>query len=74
MQFGILAVNKYFGYYGTWGAAIADLSNQNTNSGPEISEGSLLVGDTSPAFDQHAVYLRLALQQGYTLRLTCRAS
>jgi enterochelin esterase-like enzyme len=68
-QFGILAVNKYFGYYGTWGAAIADLSNQNASSGPEISEGSLLVGDTSPAFDQHAVYLRLALAQGYTLRL-----
>ena len=24
MQFGVLAVNKYFGYYASWGAAIAD--------------------------------------------------
>jgi enterochelin esterase-like enzyme len=70
MQFGVLAVNKYFGYYGTWGAAIADIANQGTYSGPQISQGSLLVGNRSPAFDQHTVYLRLAVQQGYTLRLT----
>lgn len=70
VQFGILAVNKYFGYYGTWGAAIADFSNQSTNSGPQISQGSLLVGHHSLAFDQHAVYLKLAAKQGYTLRLT----
>ncbi len=70
MQFGVLAVNKYFGYYATWGAAIADFANQGTYSGPQVSEGSLLVGNRSPVFDQHTVYLRLALQQGYTLRLT----
>jgi enterochelin esterase-like enzyme len=70
MQFGVLAVNKYFGYYGTWGAAIADFSNQGTYSGPQVSEGSLLVGNRSPVFEQHTVYLRLALQQGYTLRVT----
>jgi enterochelin esterase-like enzyme len=69
VAFGVLAVNRYFGYYGTWGAAIADLSNQNPNSGPQVSEGSLLVGDRSPVFDQHAVYLKLALLQGYTLHL-----
>lgn len=67
--FGILAVNKYFSYYQTWGAAIADLSNPNPNSGPQISQGSLLVGDRSPAFDAHAVYLKLALQQGYTVHI-----
>jgi enterochelin esterase-like enzyme len=70
VQFGILAVNKYFGYYATWGAAVADFSNQSTNSGPQISEGSLLAGNRTLAFDPRAVYLRLALQQGYTLRLT----
>ena len=70
VQFGILAVNKYFGYYATWGAAIADFSNQSTNAGPQISEGSLLAGNRTLAFDPRAVYLRLALQQGYTLRLT----
>ncbi len=68
-QFGILAVNRYFGYYQTWGAAIADLSNQSPDSGAEVSAGSLLVGNRSPVFDAHAVYLRLALLQGYTLHL-----
>jgi enterochelin esterase-like enzyme len=69
-SFGILAVNRYFSYYQTWGAAIADLSNQSpTNSGPQVSQGSLLVGDHSPAFDEHAVYLRLAMVDGYTLHL-----
>jgi enterochelin esterase-like enzyme len=70
MQFGVLAVNKYYGYYTTWGAAIADLSNQSAYSGPSVSSGSLLVGNRSLAFDQRTVYLKLALQQGYTLSLT----
>lgn len=68
-QFGILAVNRYFSYYETWGAAIADFSNSNPNSGPKVSVGSLLVGDRSPVFDANSVYLKLALQQGYTLHL-----
>jgi enterochelin esterase-like enzyme len=66
MAFGVLAVNKYFGYYATWGAAIADFSNSSPNSGPQISQGSLLSGTKHSAFNQRAVYLRLALQQGYT--------
>jgi enterochelin esterase-like enzyme len=70
MQFGVLAVNRYFGYYNTWGAAIADFSNQSTYSGPQLSEGSLLVGNRSLAFNEHNIYLRLAMQQGYTLHLT----
>ncbi|HKD89667.1 MAG TPA: alpha/beta hydrolase-fold protein [Streptosporangiaceae bacterium] len=68
-QFGILAVNRYFSYYQTWGAAIADLSNSSPNSGPRVSVGSLLVGDHSPSFNAHSVYLKLALQQGYTLHM-----
>jgi enterochelin esterase-like enzyme len=67
--FGVLAVNRYFSYYQTWSAAIADLSNSNPNSGPQVSSGSLLVGDRSPAFDEHAVYLKLAMVDGYTLHL-----
>jgi enterochelin esterase-like enzyme len=69
MFFGVLAVNKYFSYYGTWGAAIADLSNSSPNSGPQISQGSLLAGNKSLTFDQRAVYVRLAQIQGYTLRV-----
>jgi enterochelin esterase-like enzyme len=70
MAFGVLAVNRYFGYYQTWGAAAADFSNAGPNSGPQISPRSLLVGDKDPTFNPHDVYLRLALQQGYTLHVT----
>jgi enterochelin esterase-like enzyme len=70
MFFGVLSVNKYFSYYTTWGAAIADLSNSSPNSGPQISQGSLLAGNKSLTFDQRSVYLRLAEIQGYTLRVT----
>jgi enterochelin esterase-like enzyme len=66
-NFGILLVNKYFSYYTTWGAAIADFSNPSPNSGPQVSVGSILVGDHNPTFDARSVYLKLALQQGYTL-------
>lgn len=69
MFFGVLSVNKYFSYYDTWGAAIADFSNPSPNSGPQISQGSLLAGNKSLVFDQRAVYLRLAEIQGYTLRV-----
>src|SRR4029077_7806265 len=67
--FGVLAVNKYFGYYATWGAAIADFKNSAPNSGPQVSQGSLLAGNKNPVFNQRAVYLKLALEQGYTMHL-----
>ena len=70
MGFGVLSVNKYYGYYQTWGSAAADLSNQGSYSGPQIASRNLLVGNRSLAFDQRTVYTRLALQQGYTLSLT----
>jgi enterochelin esterase-like enzyme len=69
MFFGVLTVNKYFSYYDTWGAAIADLSNSSPNTGPQISQGSLLAGNKSLTFDQRAVYVKLAEVQGYTLRV-----
>ncbi|HUB43319.1 MAG TPA: alpha/beta hydrolase-fold protein [Streptosporangiaceae bacterium] len=68
-QFGILLVNRYFSYYQTWGAAIADFSNASPNSGPAVPVGRLLAGDHSPAFNEHSVYLKLALRQGYTLHM-----
>jgi enterochelin esterase-like enzyme len=68
-QFGILVVNRYFSYYQTWGAAIADLSNSSPSTGQRVSVGSLLVGNHSPAFNSNSVYLKLALQQGYTLHI-----
>jgi enterochelin esterase-like enzyme len=70
MQFGVLAVNRYFGYYQTWGAAAADLTNPGVSRGGTVRESSLLAtGSWAGKFDQRRVYLRLAMQQGYTLRL-----
>jgi predicted signal transduction protein with EAL and GGDEF domain len=36
MLFGVVAVNKYYGYYQTWGAAVADLSSQG---GTTVAQG-----------------------------------
>jgi hypothetical protein len=33
MLFGVVAVNKYYGYYQTWHAALADLTNQGGATG-----------------------------------------
>ncbi len=70
MQFGVLAVNRYFGYYQTWGAAAADLTNQGISQGATVRQSSLLAGGSvGGQFDQRRVYIKLAMQQGYTLRL-----
>jgi len=70
MLFGVVAVNKYYGYYQTWGAAVADLSNQG---GTAVAQGPAGGGLPSPGLGTLARsdgYLALAQQQGYTLRLT----
>ena len=37
MVFGVAAVNKYYDYYGTWGALVNDLSGQGGNSIPKVA-------------------------------------
>jgi Putative esterase len=69
MLFGVVAVNKYYGYYETWGAAIADLTNQGAKT-PLRVPGNLASGLQLARIDGAEIYLRLAQQQGYTLRLT----
>jgi enterochelin esterase-like enzyme len=41
MMFGIAAVNKYYDYYQSWGAAINDLTGQGPASIPKYSAGGL---------------------------------
>jgi enterochelin esterase-like enzyme len=36
MMFGVAAVNKYYDYYQTWGAAIADFTGSSGNQAPSI--------------------------------------
>ena len=69
MLFGVVAVNKYYGYYETWGAAGADLTNQGVKAAPHVPD-NLASGLQLDRLDGSQIYLRLAQQQGYTLRLT----
>jgi enterochelin esterase-like enzyme len=41
MVFGIAAVNKYYDYYQTWGAAFNDLTGQSAQGIPKVSEAGL---------------------------------
>jgi hypothetical protein len=34
MVFGVMAVNRYYGYYSTWSSALADLTNQGSRRRP----------------------------------------
>jgi enterochelin esterase-like enzyme len=68
MQVGILAVNKYFDYYPTWGAAIADL----TNSGSAVTQASdtkLVSGGFGKALVPTPVDRALARAQGFTFQV-----
>jgi enterochelin esterase-like enzyme len=71
--FGILTVNRYYGYYQTWGSAFDDLTNQGVNTGPQVPTNSLLAKGSGSAdlagLPKSPIYLKLALQQGDTLRL-----
>jgi enterochelin esterase-like enzyme len=40
MLFGVAAVNKYYDYYQTWGAAAADLSGQGLSTVPVVPRGA----------------------------------
>jgi enterochelin esterase-like enzyme len=75
MLFGVVAVNKYYGYYQTWTAALADLTNQGATTGntappPSIvTAGAATSGAQFSALTRNDTYLKLAQQQGYTLHL-----
>jgi enterochelin esterase-like enzyme len=69
MLFGVVAVNKYYGYYQTWGAAIADLTNQGANAAPHVPD-NLASGSQLDRIDGNDIYLKLAEQLGDTLHLT----
>src|ERR1022692_3775600 len=67
--FGIAVVNKYYDYYQSWNAAIADISNQGLPA--PIVPGTHLrsTSDISKLLG-NSIYTKLAAQQGYTLRLS----
>jgi enterochelin esterase-like enzyme len=75
--FGVLAVNKYFGYYATWGAMMGDLTSQGVkgvNSAPQVPHGGLPSRPQPGAPDSRKMNSGLARRQGYILRLAVAGS
>jgi len=74
MAFGVLAVNRYYDYYQTWGAMMADLTHQGVDAAsgvPEVKlESGVQSGTPSGTLDGSRGDLELAQRQGYLLRLT----
>ena len=68
MVFGVLAVNKYYGYYQTWGAMFTDLTHQSVNAASQVPDIKLASDSQYGTLDGSRGYLRLAQQQGYLMR------
>jgi Putative esterase len=69
MLFGVMAVNKYYGYYSTWSSAMADLTNQGVKAPSQLPNANLDPGRGPATLDGSRSYLQQAQRWGYTLRL-----
>jgi enterochelin esterase-like enzyme len=69
MAFGILAVNKYYDYYQTWGALIADFTNQGVDAASQVPAVTFASGPQPATLDGSRDRLLQAQQQGYLVRL-----
>jgi len=70
MVFGVLAVNKYYGYYQTWGAMVADLTQQAPSAASGVPHVELAEHSRSGTLDGSRSHLKAAQRQGYLMRLT----
>ena len=68
MVFGVLAVNKYYGYYQTWGAIVADFAQQDSSVASGPPDIKLTAGPRSGTLDGSRASLLLAQRQGYLVR------
>jgi enterochelin esterase-like enzyme len=68
--FGVLAVNKYYGYYQTWGAMVADLTQQAPSAASGVPHVELAAHARSGTLDGSRSHLKAAQRQGYLMRLT----
>jgi enterochelin esterase-like enzyme len=69
MTFGVLAVNKYYGYYQTWGSMAADLTQQSASAASHVPEVEFAARSRAGTLDGSRSHLTLAEQQGYLVRL-----
>jgi enterochelin esterase-like enzyme len=70
MVFGVLAVNKYYGYYQTWGAMLADVTQQDAPAASGPPDLKLTAGSQSGTLDGSHASLQQAQRQGYLVRQT----
>ena len=70
MLFGVLGVNRYYGYYQTWNALLADLTHQSPDAASGVPHVKLASGSQAGTLDGNHSDLEQAQQQGYLLRLT----
>jgi len=70
MVFGVLGVNKYYGYYQTWGAMRADLTQQGAGAASGIPDIRLAGDSRSGTLDGSRSHLKTAQRHGYLMRLT----
>jgi enterochelin esterase-like enzyme len=70
MAFGVLGVNKYYGYYQTWGSMMADLGSQSVSAASAVPDIKLAPGSGAGTLDGSHSHLQVAQQHGDLLRLT----
>ncbi len=70
MLFGVLGVNRYYGYYQTWGAMFTDLGGKSVAAAGQVPDVRLASAARPGTLDGSHGQLELAQQQGYLLRLT----
>jgi enterochelin esterase-like enzyme len=68
MLFGVVAVNKYYDYYQTWGAASADLAGQGVNTAASLP--SSVSAQRLTAILGQVTDTKVAAQLGETVRLS----
>ena len=68
MLFGVVAVNKYYDYYQTWGAASADLAGQDVNTAAALP--SSVSAQRLTAILGQVTDTKVAAQLGETVRLS----
>jgi enterochelin esterase-like enzyme len=69
MAFGVLAVNKYYDYYQTWGALISDLTNQGVDAPVQVPAVTSASGSQLATLDGSRGRLLQAQREGYLVRL-----
>jgi len=69
MTFGVLAVNKYYGYYQTWGSMVADLTHQDASVASRVPEVEFADRSRAGTLDGNRAHLTLAEKEGYLVRL-----